>query len=256
MKETNVKYKYGLVLSGGAVRGFAHLGAIKALHDNGIEPEVISGTSAGAIVGVFYADGFSPDEIFHIFSEKKLFEYMKLIFKRNGLLDISKLKTVLSSHLHAKTFDQLQKELYVTVTNFESGKAEYLNQGKLAESVIGSSSIPVLFKPLKYNNKIYVDGGLTDNMPLTPIIDLCNKIIGVHVNPIGQDTEVDRLHKIAIRSFHMSIASDINHKKDKLTVFIEPEELRDYSYFDVSKSKEMYDLGYHETQKEIKKLNE
>jgi len=67
-------YETGLVLSGGAVRGFAHLGAIKALHEKNISPDVISGSSAGSIVGVFYADGQEPDEIMELFEKKKLFD--------------------------------------------------------------------------------------------------------------------------------------------------------------------------------------
>ena len=67
------KYKAGIILSGGGARGFAHAGILKALNEAGIYPDVISGVSAGAIVGAFYADGYTPDEIYEIFSQDRSF---------------------------------------------------------------------------------------------------------------------------------------------------------------------------------------
>lgn len=92
MKE---KQKVGIVLSGGAARGFAHPGVIKALEEEGIIPDIISGASAGAIAGSFYADGYEPEEILEIFKGKRFFDFTRLRFDRTGLLEVTGLRKLL-----------------------------------------------------------------------------------------------------------------------------------------------------------------
>lgn len=84
-----------MLCSGGTVLGFAHLEGLKALLEGEIEPKIISGVSAGSIVGAFYVDGFEPDEILEIFEQKQFFEFVSVIFKNMGLLDINGLKKLL-----------------------------------------------------------------------------------------------------------------------------------------------------------------
>ena len=85
-KNSNEKkqYEIGLVLSGGGARGFAHIGALKALEESGIKPDIISGVSAGAIIGVLYADGYSVNEIIEIFSSIKFGDFAEITVPRSG----------------------------------------------------------------------------------------------------------------------------------------------------------------------------
>ncbi len=253
MKKLELKNKYniGLVLSGGAARGFAHLGILKALHEHNISPEIISSVSAGAIVGAFYADGFSPEEILYIFEEKKLLQFTSLSFKRAGLLDISGLKKILNEQLRAKTFADLQKPLYIAVTNYHSGTVEYLYKGDLAESIVASSSIPVLFHPTEINKKKYIDGGVTDNFPVAPIQNQAKILIGVHANPMGWTDKVNGLLQVAIRSFLLSVNSKIDLKKNDVDIFICPQKLAQYGVLDVSKGREIFNIGYEEANKQL-----
>lgn len=248
----NKKTAYGLVLSGGASRGFAHLGVIEALHEQDIYPEIISGVSAGSIVGGFYADGKKPREILEIFSEKKVVDFVNFSFKGNGLLKIEGFREFLKNNFKAKTFDELEKKLIVTRTNLNTGKAEYISSGNLIEAIIASSSIPALFDPVIENNTVYVDGGVMNNLPVEPIKDLCKKLIGVHVNPIGNEEKVEGIRKIALRSFHLSVASNIDEKIKLFDYFIEPEELKDFGYFDIEHAAEMFDIGYKEAKRVLK----
>jgi NTE family protein len=91
----NREYKTGFVLSGGGARGFAHLGVIQALNEAGISPDIISGTSAGAIAGAFYCDGHSPKEILKIMAHHSRLDYMRPTLPRNGLLEISGINKLL-----------------------------------------------------------------------------------------------------------------------------------------------------------------
>lgn len=247
------KHKVGLALSGGAARGLAHLGVVKALYENDIRPGIISGTSAGSIAGAFLADGHDPEELLEIFLEKKVFEYIGLTFGKLGLLKITGIEEVFKKHLKAKKFEDLEIPLYVACTNLNSGKIEYFNEGDLVQKVIASSSIPVLFTPMKMNNAIYADGGILDNMPVRPIRDKCKKLIGVHVNYTGPEEKIDSMLKIAERSFHVSSGARIAEMAKECDFFIEPEELRKYGLMDVGKGKEMFEIGYKTT---IKLLNE
>ena len=133
------KFKTGLVLSGGGTRGFAHLGAIAALKEQGITPDIISGTSAGAIVGAFIASGKSPEEVHKLLKMGGFFRYTKMHLPVDGLLRLDGLKEVLEKEISYKTVEELPIPLYITVSNLNKGVVEYLNEGPLSETVLAFS---------------------------------------------------------------------------------------------------------------------
>lgn len=243
------KYKFGLVLSGGASRGFAHLGIIKALEEHNIKPDIISGVSSGSIVGALYCDGHSPEEILEMFHGKKFLDMAEFRFRKNGVLKATGLQKLLKNNLRSTTFDELKLPLYINATNMHTGKAEYINEGNIVDAIMASSSIPVLFESAKINNNIYMDGGIVDNLPVEPLIGKCKNIIAAHVNPIGEVKNIKGMVKIAFRSFHLSVAAGINSKKDNIDIFIEPMKLKDYGLLDLNKGKELFEIGYEEAKK-------
>lgn len=245
--------KTGIVLSGGAVRGFAHLGVLKALNEADIYPDIISGVSAGSIVGALYADGHNPEEILEIFEKEKFFNLIKFIFNNSGLLDISGLRKLMEKNLSAKKFEELKIPLVITATNIKEGSTEYFSDGSLVDKILASSSIPVIFKPTKIKGSVYVDGGLTNNLPIEPIEKKCENFIGVNVNPLEENPQLQGLKNIAVHAFHLGIAAHINGKKDKFDMYIEPQELRKFGYFNISDSRKIFDIGYKETQKVLSK---
>lgn len=247
------EYKTGLILSGGAARGFAHLGVLQAMHEHEIFPDVISCVSAGAIVGAFYADGYQPIEILRMFQAKSFYKYAEFVFRKTGLMRAHGLKDMLKKYLRATNFAELGKPLYVASTNLRTGKCEYIHSGNLVDAVLASSSIPVLFLPTKFNGQTYSDGGITDNFPVYPIKNNCKRIIGVHVNPIGEEEKLNSLLKIAVRTFHLSVASNLDDKLKYLDLFIEPDGLKSYGLLDVAKGTEIFDIGYHAAKETISK---
>jgi NTE family protein len=246
------KYKAGIVLSGGGARGFAHLGVLKALNNTGIYPDVIAGTSAGALVGVLYADGYTPDEILKIMNTTSKLHYIRPTVPREGLLQISGIERILKEHLRAKNFEDLKIPLYVTATDLNNGKAEYFHSGELLKPVIASASIPVLFNPVIINKIHYVDGGVLDNMPIKPIEDKCELIIGSFVNPTGYEKTVTSLVQIAERTFMLNMSKELDHKAKKFDIFIAPPELRNYKILDPEKAIEVFDIGYSATIEKLK----
>lgn len=248
-------YKLGIVLSGGGARGFAHLGVLKALNQYDIFPDVISGVSAGSIVGAFYADGYSPDEIFDLFANSKMFNFLKLNIPKKGFGNLNGLKKLLDENLKAQTFEDLKMPLFITATDLNNGKSVYFNNGNLNDAVLASSSIPVIFSPIKIDNILYADGGIMNNFPLEPIIKKARKIIGVYVTSIEYDDELKNLFNIALRAFHLGIAANVHTKSEQMNLYIEPKGIDKYKVLDVSKGKEIFDLGYNETIKLLKNSN-
>jgi len=257
LKKSVSSYKTGIVLSGGGARGFAHIGVLKALNEAGIFPDIISGVSAGAIVGAFYADGFTPDEILNTFNNNRLFKYFELVFPKKGLMRITGLLRIISEHMKSKTFETLKLPLIISATNLMEGKTEYFDKGDLQKAIIASASIPVIFTPLEIKSNIYVDGGVLCNLPVEPIRKICDIVIGVHVNPVGYQNTFKSLANIAERSFHLSIANSVYHHSKFCDFFIEPKQLSKYGIFEVSKAAVISEIGYHFTNeffiKEIKK---
>ena len=251
---SEIKYKTGLVLSGGGARGFAHLGVLQALNDSGIYPDVISGTSAGALVGVLYADGYSPKEILNMMNSTSRLHYIRPTVPREGLLQISGIIQILKDNLRAKKFEDLKIPLYVTATDLNNGKIVYFSEGELLNPVIASASIPVLFKPVMINKIQYVDGGVMDNMPIRPIENKCNFIIGSYVNPTGYEETVTSLVQIAERTFMLSMSREVLEKVKKIDLFIAPIELKNYKILDPQKAVEVFDIGYKATKEKLKTI--
>jgi NTE family protein len=249
---SELKYKTGLVLSGGGARGFAHLGVIQALNEAGIFPDVISGTSAGAITGVLYADGYSPGEIMKLMNSNSRLSYIRPTVPKVGLLQISGIIRILKDNLRAKTFEELKIPLFVTATNLNHGRIEYFSSGELLQPVIASASIPVLFKPVIINKFHYVDGGVLDNLPIKPIENNCSFIIGSFVNPTGFQENVSNLINIAERSFLLSMSKEVTEKAKKFDFFIAPQELRNYKILDPEKAEEVFLVGYNATKEQLK----
>lgn len=248
------QYKIGLVLSGGGTRGFAHLGLIQALNEAGIYPDVISGTSSGAIAGVLYADGFTPMEIMNLMKISSRLDIMKPALPREGLLQMGGLIKILKANLHAKKFEELKIPLYVSATDLNNGRAVYFSEGELYEPVIASASLPIIFQPVVINNITYVDGGIMDNLPIRPIENKCETIIGSFVNPIGHLEKVKGLISIAERTFMISMVKELSEKARKFDLFVAPEELRNHGILDPEKADLLFKIGYDATNAKIKEI--
>ena len=139
------KYQLGIVLSGGGARGFAHIGALQALHEADLYPDVISGVSAGAIVGAFYAHGKAPEDIFEVLRNKGILDYSKLGLPLDGLLSITGLIKEIQKNIPCDDVSDLEKPAFFATTNLNTGAIEYKNTGNLCKVVAASSCICCIF---------------------------------------------------------------------------------------------------------------
>jgi NTE family protein len=238
------KYKVGFVLSGGGTRGFAHLGAIAALFERGIKPDVISGTSVGAIAGAFIAAGKTAEETMEIFKKGWFFKYTRLSIPLKGLFRLSGLEEVFKKEIKFKNIEDLPVPFFIGVSNLNQGTVEYHNTGLLCRNIIASSSIPMLFAPVEMDGESFVDGGLMDNIPIEPIKNDCKDIVVINISPLSYWDSINNLTQIALRSFYMSVNANVPRVKKHSSLFIEPEGIEEYEILSWSHAKELYDLGY------------
>lgn len=247
--------KIGIALSGGAARGIAHVGVLKALEEFDIYPDVISGTSMGAIVGLFYAAGYTPTEMQQILKDEKIFKILGFNFLKSSLFNLNPLKEVFEDKIKENDFSKLNKKFFVAVSNLNTGRVEIISHGKqLFEYVIASASIPFIFPSQNINTHTYIDGGLFNNLPSECLIGRCDRVIGVHVNYSGIVDEVEGSKAIAERSFFLALEQNVKLSRNYCDFYIEPRKLRNYKFWDYDKMDELVEIGYNKAVKTIKQF--
>ncbi|MGP3779157.1 patatin-like phospholipase family protein [Halanaerobium saccharolyticum] len=237
--------KIGIALSGGGVKGFAHLGVLQALKEKGIEPDLLAGVSAGAIVGSFIAAGKSPAEVMELINENDFFDFAKLSIPDRGIFTLDNMTENLEKSLGAKTFEELKIPFYVGAANIEKARMEYFSSGELVKIIQASSSIPVLFSPVEINGDLYVDGGLLENLPVNPLINKCDKLIAVNVMPVNLEEKMESITDIAVRTFQLKTVVNAMELREKADIYIEPTGIEKYNILNTKYSQELYDLGYN-----------
>ena len=158
----------GLALSGGVVRGAAHVGVLEVLDREGIEIDLVAGTSAGAILGAGYAAGVSPETLLAEFERLNWFSIaaptLDLDFR--GLLDTRPLERLLRDRFGLTTFDALKRPFRAVACDIDSGERVVLSEGDVVQAVLASSAMAGLFKPIDLDGRQLIDGGYLDNLPL------------------------------------------------------------------------------------------
>jgi len=223
--------KFGIALSGGGARGILHIGALEALRKYGIDPEIISGTSAGALVGVLYAAGLEPLQILDLVKGSKMHKMIKWKLPSSGLFDMKKLQVLLEQHIPADDFSALKKPFYCAVTNLNTGLAEIKSSGKLFQWVLASASLPV-----------------------TCIRDKCRILIGVHVNHNGPEENISGFKAIAERTLRLAFAKNVKESLAICDFVIDPPQTRKFNTFDFGKADEIFEIGFEETERHILEL--
>ncbi|SIQ64993.1 patatin-like phospholipase family protein [Maribacter ulvicola] len=245
----------GLVLSGGGIRGVAHIGVIKALEEHNIFPNYISGTSAGAVVGALYAGGIGWSEIIEFFKVIPIFHTQKFARNKPGILDTEKFYDEFKKFFPQDNFNSLPKSLFITATDIIKGELVIFNKGQLIKPVLASATFPGMFSPIAINGSYYIDGGVLNNFPVEPLIPTCNKIIGSYVNALKpvEITDLKHSYNVLDRAYKIKSAAESLAKFTDCEFVISPQELCEFATFDMRKIDLIFDIGYNCT---IKTLQE
>lgn len=157
----------GLALGGGASKGFAHIGIIKVLKENGIPVKVVTGTSAGSIVGSLFASGMSPDRLELEAEILGKTDLVDLTLSTSGFIKGEKLQNYINRKVGGRQIQQFPIKFAAVATDFETGKAVVFNQGNAGQAVRASAAIPNVFQPVIIDRHKYVDGGLSQPVPVS-----------------------------------------------------------------------------------------
>lgn len=244
----------GLVLSGGGIRGIAHIGVIRALEEMDINPNQIAGTSAGAIVGALYASGLGWEKMLDFFKSIEFFSISNYAMNKPGFVDSTKFYDKLQEFLPVNRFEDLKKPLYITATNLLEGTLKVFHTGELIWPLLASAAVPGIFTPIKINNHYYIDGGTLNNFPVELIKKKCDGIIGVYVNPLEKEKMENLNHSFSIieRAYHIKMANESLLKFDDCDILIVPKKIGDYKLFSVKNADAIFQLGYNEAKKALK----
>lgn len=235
----------GLALSGGAVRGFAHIAVLDVLEQEGVPIHAIAGTSAGSIIGALYCAGMPLLEIKRILLNTKWTDILKFTIPRTGLISSDGIYRFMDNILPVKKFSDLPLPFAAVATDLRTGEKVTITTGSIARAVQASCSLPVIFTPTEINKKALVDGGFSSQVPVRVVREELNvqKVIAVNVNYKAPElNHFDNIIKIAA---HLSAlwASRNAREEEKLADVVIPVSARGIALYDLSKAKELLKRG-------------
>lgn len=216
----------GLALGGGASKGFAHIGIIKVLKENGIPVKVVTGTSAGSIVGSLYASGMSPDRLELEAEILGKTDLVDLTLSTSGFIKGEKLQAYINQKVGGKTMEQFPIKFAAVATDFQSGKAVAFNRGNAGQAVRASASIPNVFQPVMIGGRRYVDGGLSQPVPVTAAKNQgANFVIAVDISARPGKNTAAGFFNYLDQTINIMSTSALNAELGKADVVIKPQVL-------------------------------
>ena len=196
--------KLGLALGGGAARGFAHIGVIQVLEENGIKPDLVVGTSAGSLVAAFYASGKTGAQLQWLadtMDESQLTDWT-IPFMSRGMLRGEALGRYVNSQLNGAKIEDLKMPLGIVATDLQTGDSILFRRGDIATAVRASSAVPSVFEPVRIGNKDYVDGGLVSPVPVRSARQMgADIVIAVDISSRPEDAKTSDMLKVLLQTF-------------------------------------------------------
>ncbi|MEP3233994.1 MAG: patatin-like phospholipase family protein [Hyphomicrobiales bacterium] len=182
------KPSIGLALGGGAAKGWAHIGFMKALDEAGIKPDIITGTSMGAVVGGCWAAGKLDEleDFARSLTQRRVFALLDVSLTGSGLINGSRLAKLLMKNLAGIQIEDLDTSFSCLATELENGNEIWLSRGNLSQSLQASYALPGIFKPVNIDNRWLIDGALVNPVPITACRAMgANYVIGVSLSTAG-----------------------------------------------------------------------
>ncbi|PID83815.1 hypothetical protein CSB09_04185 [Candidatus Gracilibacteria bacterium] len=246
------KYKdFGLALGGGVARGIAHIGLIQCLEEYKIQPKMVTGTSMGAIIGALWALGVSSQEMKKISKELGILKVINFN-PFTDLISRSSVQKILDPYIGNATFDETKIPLKIVATNLATGNAHIFSGGKIMDAIFASIALPGVFSPFSLDGEQYVDGGVVENLPLSPIHDLpilAASVIVPKEHNISQESFLTRGFSLLYNLYNIMLQNQesLHIKLQKNPVHLVSLESSDVGYMDFGKTEhiiqEMYQIS-------------
>ncbi len=226
--------KVALALGGGAARGFAHIGVIKALEAQGISADIVVGTSAGSVVGALYAaglNGFQIQELSMNMKEDQVLDGSGLyrciaetiISDKRGCIKGQALQDFVNKNVKNRPMESLDKIFAAVATNLSTGEMVVFRTGNTGVAVRASSSVPVFFQPVTINGQDYVDGGLVAPVPANVARTLgADFVIAVDISDRPQDRSTATMSDILLQTFSIFGQTINRHEQTSADIIVRP----------------------------------
>ncbi|MFC5474112.1 patatin-like phospholipase family protein [Paraherbaspirillum soli] len=211
--------KIGLALGGGAARGFAHVGVIKALESQGIVPDIVVGTSAGSVVGALYAagnNGFALQKLALQMDETEISDWAVPFFaKVSGVLKGEAVQNYVNKTIHNVPIEKLKIPFGAVATDLNTGKPILFRRGNTGVAVRASSAVPGVFQPVRVGDRQYVDGGLVSPVPVRFTHDMgADFVIAVNISAAPEAQSATSSVDVLLQTFAI-MGQSINNKELK-----------------------------------------
>ena len=215
--------RIALVLGGGAARGFAHIGVIKALEAQGIVPGMVVGTSAGSVVGALYASGMSGFELQKQALDIQENMVVDWVMPNRGVLKGAALQDFINQKVKNLPIQNLPKPLGVVATDLQSGEMVLFRQGNTGMAVRASSAVPGVFQPVEINGRDYVDGGLTSPVPVQAARAMgADFVIAVDISHVNRRDKLAGTLDVLLQTFAIMGHTISRHELEHADVVIRP----------------------------------
>lgn len=247
LKFSRKPHKIGLVLSGGGARGFAHAGALLALEEVGIRPDIIAGVSAGSVVTAMYASGMEPEKIVSAFVNVKFSDFAEIGVPRDGFFSMDGFKKFLKRNIPYEKIEELPMPAVICATDLDNNKPVAFTEGKIVDCVAASCSIPIVFKPVKINGVTYVDGGVLANLPAWALRDRCKYLIGINCSPVPRRGKPSSIMDIAHRTYDLLVKNNSLPQMELCDLAISIDDIASYKVFNLKEIKRVFRSGYDNT---------
>lgn len=238
--------KIGFALGGGATLGAAHIGVLRAIEELGIRIHCVSGNSIGAFVAAFYAFGIPWQEMQKIAINMKWLDISNVSPSKLSLLSNRKIGQIINTHLGDVEFEQAGIPLSIMAGDLSTGKKVVLNKGKVVDAVIASTAIPGVFRPVEMDGRLLVDGGVVENVPVSPLSAMgANYFIAVNLNARREFKKPDNIIDVMVNSYYTIITNLADAYTEKANLLILPN-LAKFSLVDTKNAEKLIERGYEE----------
>jgi NTE family protein len=218
-----VPVKIGLALGGGAARGFAHIGVIKALEAQGIVPDIVVGASAGAVVGALYSSGLSGFELQKMAMDMDEGQIGDWSLPDRGVFKGEALQNFVNRAVANRPLEKLPRTLGVVATDLKSGESVVFRSGNTGMAVRASAAVPGVFQPVNINGREYVDGGLVSPIPAKAARNLgANFVIAVDISVKPRDARTSSTLDVLLQTFAIMGQSISRHETAEADIVIRP----------------------------------
>lgn len=254
MKKIKKNKKIGLALGGGAVLGAAHIGVLKALEEHDVHVQTIAGTSIGAFVAALYAFGQTWQDIQNITHDLNWLDISGISLSQSGLLSNMKLGKLLNENIGDVSFDEAEIPIAMIATDITSGEKVIIDSGNIAEGVMASTCIPGVFVPVEIGDRLLVDGGIVENVPVSPLKAMgADIIIGVDLHAEYAQKKPQNIIEVLLRSFEFTLKTATELQTEKVDILIKPD-LSDFNMVDVHQAADLIEKGYEEAKRVLDKV--